>query len=105
MAHRAYKTLRVPMTVLEGFALEPVDGVTLDEPYNYTTVMIPLTVEQYTFMTTTEPNEVQKIPGYIGMLYSFMDCLGYVSWLIHEGLDSAVDMSTFFCVQDQPTNG
>ena len=25
-----------------------------------------------------------------------MDCLGHISWLIHEGLDSTADMSTFF---------
>ena len=89
MAHRAYKTLRMPMTVPEGFTLKPVDGNILiapDEPYNYTTVMIPLAVEQHAFMATTvttQPSEAQKIPGYVKVpyigfhwvFYSFMDCL------------------------------
>ena len=99
MAQRAYKTLRAPMTVPEGFTLEPVDVIiptTPEEPQDNTTVMIPLTVEQYSFMTTTvttEVNQVQKIPGYmrcptlglVGMLHSIMDCVGYTSWLTHEG--------------------
>ena len=30
------------------------------------------------------------------MLYSLMDCVGYISWLTHEGLDSTLDMTTFY---------
>ena len=53
------------MTVPEGFTLEPVDAIiptTPEEPQDYTAVMIPLTVEQYSFMTTTvtsEPNQAE----------------------------------------------
>ena len=109
MAHRAYKTLHPRMMVPDGFTLETVDVVvptSPEEPQDYTTVLIPLTLEQYTFMTTvtTEQNQVQKIPGYmrcptlgfVGMLCSIMDCIGYISWLIHEGHDSTVDLGTFF---------
>ena len=108
VAHRAYKTLHPQMTVPDGFTLEPVDVIvptTPEEPQDYTTVLIPLTVEQRNFMTTTvttEQNQVQKVPGYmrcptlVGMLYSIMDCIGYISWLIHEGHDSTVDLGALF---------
>ena len=104
MAHRAYKTLHPQMMVPDRFTLEPVDVIvptTPEEPQDLTTVLIPLAVEQYNFMTTTV---TQKIPGYmrcltlgfVGMLHSIMDCIGYISWLIHEGHDSTVDLGTFF---------
>ena len=71
MAHRAHKTLHPQMMVPDGFALEKVDVIvptTPEEPQDYTTVLVPLIVGQYNFMTTTvttEQNQVQKIPGYM----------------------------------------
>ena len=71
MAHRAYKTLHPLMMAPDGFTLEPVDVIvptTPEEPQDYTTALVPLTVEQYNFMTATlatEQNQVQKIPGYM----------------------------------------
>ena len=83
------------MMVPEKFTLAPVDVIvptTPEEPQDYTTALIPLTVQQYNFMTTTvttEQDQVQKIPGCI------MDCIGYISWFIHQGHESTVDLGTF----------
>ena len=33
------------------------------------------------------------------MLYRFMDCVGYMSWLTHAGLDSTLDMTTFYILK------
>ena len=49
-------------------------------------------------------HRVDKIPGYmraptlgfIGMFYSIMDAVGYMSWLIHSGHDSTDDMSNCY---------
>ena len=30
-----------------------------------------------------------------------MDCLGYISWLIHEGLGNTANMSAFFVYKDK----
>ena len=56
MAHRAYKTLHPQMMVPDGFTLGAVDVIvptTPEEPQGYTTVLIPLAVEQYNFVTAT----------------------------------------------------
>ena len=72
MAHRAYRMV--------------------EEPSDYTTVLIPLTTEQAKFMTTVatkEAHRVNKTPsytraptlGFVGMFYSIVDAVGYMSWL------------------------
>ena len=102
MDHRAYKTLRMPLAVPEGFTVEQV-GSNPTTPANRQDCI----EEQYKFITTaaaSQPGEIHKIPGYmrsptlgfIQMLYSLMDCVGYISWLMHEGLDSTLDMTTFY---------
>ena len=116
VAHRAYKTLHPQMMVPEGFTLEPVDVIVPATPEGASGLHHgagPLTVEQYNFMPTTvatEQDQAQKIPGYmrcptlgfVGMLYSIMDCIGYISWLVHEGHDSTVDLGTFFVYKLSP---
>ena len=104
----AYKSIHEPMVVPDGFTLEFIEGnpayIALEETSDYTTVLIPLTTEQAKFMTTVaakEAHRVDKLPGYmraptlgfIGMFYSVMDAVGYMSWLIHSGHDSTEDMS------------
>ena len=68
MDHRAYKTLHMPLEVPDGFTIEQVgdNPATPANPRDYTGVMIPLTMEQYKFITTaatSQPGEIQKIPG------------------------------------------
>ena len=58
-----------------------------------------------TTVATKEAHRVDKIPGYmraptlgfIGVFYSIMDAVGYMSWLIHSGHDSTDDMSNCYC--------
>ena len=59
MDHRAYKTQHMPLTVPDGFTVEQVgdNPTTPANPQGYTEVMIPLTMEQYKFITTTATSQ------------------------------------------------
>ena len=106
MDHRAYKTLHMPLTVPDGFTVEQVGPMLVGPMLRITLRMIPLTMEQYNFATvaaTSQPWRYRRSRsptlGFIGMLYSLMDCMGYFSWMTHEGLDSTLDMTTFYILK------